>query len=102
MERPRIAFLLSGQGAFYPGMGQGLLTTQAVFRQTLLDCQDVLRAELDVPLLELLQPGAEACRRLAQTGYAQPTLFALQLALAWLWLSLGVEPAYVLGHLLGQ
>ena len=39
---------------------------------------------------------------LEQTVYTQPALFVLEYALAELWRGLGVEPAAVLGHSLGE
>ncbi|EPH43675.1 hypothetical protein STRAU_3304 [Streptomyces aurantiacus JA 4570] len=60
----------------------------------------MLRPHLEVPLTELLftDGGTE---RLRATRYCQPALVALEVALAELWLSLGVRPAAVLGHSVG-
>ncbi len=106
--RPRrpVAFLLSGQGAQHANMARGLLDEPA-FRATLERCAALLDPLLDDgPLLERLYPapGAEeeAARALERTQLTQPALFAVELALAALWRSYGVEPESLLGHSVGE
>ncbi|MBT7164723.1 MAG: type I polyketide synthase, partial [Victivallales bacterium] len=97
---PKVAFLFTGQGAQYAGMGLGLHETQPVFREILDHGAACLRPYLDRPLLSLLDPAAGAA--LDQTGYTQPVMFCLQYALAMLWRSWGVEPTAVMGHSVGE
>jgi acyl transferase domain-containing protein len=87
----KVAFLFTGQGAQYGGMGRELYTSEPAFRRVIDECE----------AYDLLY-GADAEARLDDTRYAQPALFALQCALAALWKSWGVEPRAVLGHSVGE
>ncbi|MCL4204445.1 MAG: SDR family NAD(P)-dependent oxidoreductase [Pirellulaceae bacterium] len=98
--QPRVAFLFTGQGAQYAGMGRSLYETQPTFRRTIDRCAECLDGLLDRPLLSLLDP--EVGSLLDQTGYTQPVMFALEYALAELWRSWGVEPAALMGHSVGE
>ena len=102
---PVIAFVFPGQGSQYPGMGKGIEESEPTFRAALAQCASILRGHLDVDLLALLDSGPQdeqAAARLRETRYAQPTLFAVEYALAQLFLSWGVRPAAMLGHSVGE
>ncbi|WP_371525599.1 aminotransferase class I/II-fold pyridoxal phosphate-dependent enzyme [Streptomyces sp. NBC_01283] len=99
-QRPKVAFLFSGQGTQYAGMAKELYAAHPSFAATLDRADEVLRPLIDVPLLSLLFDTAEA-ERLRRTRYCQPALVALEIALAELWMAFGVRPAALLGHSVG-
>ncbi|WP_218080277.1 type I polyketide synthase [Anthocerotibacter panamensis] len=96
--RQRVAFLFTGQGAQYAGMGRELYARQPVFRASLDRAAQILEPWLEQPLLTVLF----APELIHQTAYAQPALFALEYALVELWRSWGIEPDFLLGHSFGE
>ncbi|GGB53277.1 polyketide synthase [Tistrella bauzanensis] len=97
---PRLGLLFSGQGAQYPGMGRRLYDLHPVFRAAIDRAAAILAPLIGADLRDLLwgDPG----HRLSETGFTQPALFALEYALARLWLSWGLRPAFVAGHSVGE
>ncbi|HUE31833.1 MAG TPA: type I polyketide synthase, partial [Mycobacterium sp.] len=104
-QQPGMVFLFSGQGSQWHGMGQRLYAQEPAFRDALDMCDRAMRPHLDGSLdgsivAELLTD--ETHSRLSDIGVVQPAIFAVQVALAALWRSWGVEPEAVVGHSLGE
>ncbi|WFE95436.1 SDR family NAD(P)-dependent oxidoreductase [Micromonospora sp. WMMD987] len=98
-QRPRVAFLFTGQGAQRPGMTAELFRAEPVFRAAVEECAGILDPVLPVPLTTLLFDSGE---RVHETRFTQPALVAVGYALSRLWRDWGVHPEYVLGHSVGE
>ena len=101
-----VVFMFSGQGAQYLNMTRGLYDCEPVYRQHLDECAGRLQPLLGFDLKELLFADADrdaaAVDRLNQTAFTQPALFAVEFALARLWMSWGVKPQAMIGHSVGE
>lgn len=93
---PAPAFLFPGQGSQFAGMALGAWEREAAVGRELERAARVLAPHFD--LRRLLADGAA----LQRTRFTQPALFAVEHALARWWMELGLEPAAMLGHSLGE
>lgn len=94
-------FVFSGQGPQWFAMGRGLMKTEPVFREVMEACDALVREHGGFSLLEELAAD-EQSSRVHESHVVQPALFAVQIGLAALWKSYGVEPGAVLGHSGGE
>nr|WP_240151540.1 type I polyketide synthase [Oleiagrimonas citrea] len=118
-KRP-VAFLFPGVGEQYVSMAAGLYAEEAVFRQEMDVCFELLEAEFDIDLRAILfadgidaserakqflrgtAPQDDASKRLSQTQYAQPCMFVIEYCLARLLMSWGLVPEALLGYSVGE
>ncbi|WP_455769136.1 type I polyketide synthase [Kitasatospora purpeofusca] len=90
-----------GQGSQWVGMGRRLLAESVVFAEALGEVGKALEPYVDWSLLDVVNqvPGAASLERV---DVVQPVSFAVNVALARLWASLGVVPDAVVGHSQGE
>ncbi|MDL5057348.1 type I polyketide synthase [Geitlerinema calcuttense] len=102
-DRP-VIFLFSGQGSQYLNMGKELYQTEPLFRQQIDRCSQLLQPHLNLDLRQVLYPDAstDTTGQLQQTAITQPALFAVEYALAQLWMAWGIRPQAMAGHSIGE
>ena len=99
----KIVFVFPGQGSQWVGMGRELMQREAVFRESLAECDRALRPFVNWSLLEQLQSNeTSSSYRLSEIDCIQPVLLAIEIALAQLWLSWGIKADAVIGHSMGE
>ncbi len=104
---PQVAFLFPGQGSQYINMGRELYETEATFSNAINECATLLRPSLSHDIRLTLYPSSEqelaaAERDIHLTALTQPCIFAVEFALAKLWVSWGIQPSMLIGHSIGE
>ncbi|MEU6726609.1 SDR family NAD(P)-dependent oxidoreductase [Nonomuraea wenchangensis] len=97
----RVAFVFSGNGSQWAGMGADLLRSEPVFRAAVHAADAALSPWLGWSVAEELAAPAQRSR-LALTEVAQPALFAVQVGLLEMVRDWGVRPHAVAGHSVGE
>jgi polyketide synthase 12 len=96
----KTVFVFPGQGSQWLGMGMGLHATYPVFAEAFNTAVGELDRHLLRPLREVMWGHDESL--LNTTEFAQPALFAVEVALYRLLESWGVRPDFVMGHSIGE
>jgi acyl transferase domain-containing protein/acyl carrier protein len=124
-----VVFLFPGIGDHYVGMGHGLYEAWDVFRQEVDRCAQILHPYIGVDIRKMIYPDGQGWKskgkskgidlkkmlgrsadapedphttNLNKTLFAQPALFTVEYAMARLWESLGITPAAIVGHSMGE
>ena len=98
----KIAFMFSGQGSQYPGMGAAPYRRFRRFREEVDRCEELFRPLLGRSVRDLLLGTAEDPQALDRTEFTQPALFTLEYALARQWMDWGARPSVLIGHSIGE
>ena len=100
-RQPKLAFVFSGQGGQWYGMGRELLKQEPVFYKAIERIDHVIQKNFSWSLMNELC-AERSVSRLDEIDVVQPALFAIQVALAELWQSWGIKPDAVIGHSMGE
>ncbi|HJW12209.1 MAG TPA: type I polyketide synthase, partial [Albitalea sp.] len=98
---PTLAFVYSGMGPQWWGMGQGLYPAEPVFRDAVDRCCAIFEAMAGWSLRDAMFAD-EATSRMGETEVAQPANFVLQVALTELLRAWGIVPQAIVGHSAGE
>jgi acyl transferase domain-containing protein len=95
----KVAFVFTGQGAYYAGLAKGLLEHSTLFRSVILHLDETSKAQGFPSFLPALK---ETKDKPLSSLEEQLALVCVQIALVQLWRSWGITPSLVVGHSLGE
>ncbi len=97
----KVVFVFPGHGSQWIGMGRQLFREEEVFRSSMQLCHESIRRIGRFSLLDEIEAD-EQRSQLGNVHVVQSTIFAIQVSLAALWRSWGIEPDAVVGHSMGE
>jgi iterative type I PKS product template protein len=100
-EQPKVAFMFTGQGSHYAGMSKQLYTHYSIFRDAINEFDGIAQI-LGFPSFLPVIDETECDVASLSPVVVQLALACMEMALARLWASWGIEPSVVLGHSLGE
>ncbi|KAK3325197.1 hypothetical protein B0H66DRAFT_113692 [Apodospora peruviana] len=100
-EQPKVAFMFTGQGSHYAGLGKDFYSHHEVFRDNIDEFDHIAQVHGFPSFLPLIDGSEPDVSKLSPV-VVQLGLACFEMALARLWVSWGIKPAVVLGHSLGE
>jgi len=101
--RPRVAFVVPGQGGQWAGMARELMQADATFRAAIDACDEALGDLVSWSLAEqLLMEEGDPGWLLGRIDVIQPALVAVAIAYASWWRARGLVPDVIVGHSMGE
>lgn len=102
IEKKPIVFLFSGIGTQYIDMGKELYSNQPIFKEKMDEGLSILNEITNDDYFSILFPENKEDSKINELKYAEPLLFLVEYALAYLLENLGVTPDYMLGQNVGE
>ena len=94
----KVAFVYSGEGSQWIGMGKALYRSEPVARAVLDRCDELIRLERGVSLLDVMFGHPGTGQDLNDSAWLHPALYALECAQTAQWASVGIRPGAVVGR----
>ncbi|WP_231427174.1 polyketide synthase [Pedobacter sp. Leaf250] len=98
----KLVFLFPGQGAQYLNMGASLYKQEAVYKDAIDECAELLKEIIHLDIKSIIFSANNEPKTLNDTQYAQPAIFCTEYALAKLWMSWGCKADIFCGHSVGE
>ena len=98
----KVALMFTGQGSQYVGMGRELYNKLPIFKGYVDECSEAFYPYLNEKITDLIYSDKADESILAQTNITQPVVFTMDYAFGRLLMDLGIKPAYMLGHSVGE
>jgi len=94
------AFIYSGQGAQYYGMGKDLYESSVVFKKYIDVCDQLFSKYINRSIKNVMFLDNDGS--IDETQFTQPALFAMEYALTMMWMTFGLTPKILIGHSIGE